>query len=251
MIKLGKNRNLITEFKLIKRWQVLKLVQNDQNKLNIALQRVEAHFGRQTRFSGKGPMDQLIATILSQRTTYINEKQAFDTMWKRFGSWENIMLAPIEALTKAISSSNYAEVKAPRIQQILKEIKAEKGDFNLDFLGEIPVKEAMNWLMALPGVGYKTSTFVLLFTFRKPVLPVDTHVYRVSQRLGIIGKKITEAKAHGVLLAMLPADAAELLNFHKLFFKHGQRICTWSNPRCQQCYLTDICDYYQEKSFPA
>lgn len=249
MIKLGKNRNLITEFKLIKRWQVLKLVQNDQNKLNIALQRGEAHFGRQTRFSGKEPMDQLIATILSQRTTYVNEKQAFDNMWERFGSWENVMIAPTKELEKAISTSNYAEVKALRIQQILKQIKAERGNFNLEFLGEIPVEEAMEWLMALPGVGYKTSTFVLLFTFRKPVLPVDTHVHRVSQRLGIISKKITEAKAHGVLLAMLPADASELLNFHKLFFKHGQRICTWSNPRCQQCYLTDICDHYQEKRF--
>ncbi|MEK6480200.1 hypothetical protein WJR50_21845 [Catalinimonas sp. 4WD22] len=132
MIKLGKNRNLITEFKLIKRWQVLKLVQNDQNKLDIALQRMEAHFGRQTRFSGKGPMDLLIATILSQRTTYVNEKQAFDTMWECFGSWENIMHAPTEALTKAISTSNYAEVKAPRIQQILKQ-KSRKGRFQSGF----------------------------------------------------------------------------------------------------------------------
>ncbi len=221
-----------------------------QEKINVALQRMEDTLGRQTRFSGKGPMDQLIATILSQRTTYANEKKAFDTMWERFGSWENIINAPVAELTETISTSNYAEVKAPRIQEVLRQIKAERGDFNLDFLGEIPIQEALQWLMALPGVGHKTSTFVLLFTFRRPVLPVDTHVHRVSQRLGIIGPKTTEAKAHQVLLDLLPQEADELLNFHKLFFKHGQRICTWSNPKCQQCYLTDICDYFQKNVSP-
>ena len=109
------------------------------------------------------------------------------------------------------------------------------------------MQEAMDWLMALPGVGHKTATFVMLFTFRKPVLPVDTHVHRVSQRLGIIGPKVSQAKAHQVLLDMLPADADELLNFHKLFFKHGQQICTWSHPKCEECYLTDVCDYYDKK----
>ena len=216
--------------------------------MDTALKRMEEHFGKQTRFSGKNPLDQLISTVLSQRTTYANEKKAFERMWDTFGSWENIMLAPLAELTEAISTSNYPEVKAPRIQLILQQIKAERGNFDLDFLDELPVNEAMQWLMALPGVGHKTSTFVLLFTFRKPVLPVDTHVHRVSQRLGIISSKTNEAKAHSVLLALLPADAGELLNFHKLFFKHGQQICTWSYPKCKQCYLTDLCDYYQENS---
>lgn len=216
--------------------------------MDTALKRMEEHFGKQTRFSGKNPLDQLISTVLSQRTTYANEKKAFERMWDTFGSWENIMLAPLAELTEAISTSNYPEVKAPRIQLILQQIKAERGNFELDFLDELPVNEAMQWLMALPGVGHKTSTFVLLFTFRKPVLPVDTHVHRVSQRLGIISSKTNEAKAHSVLLALLPADAGELLNFHKLFFKHGQQICTWSYPKCKQCYLTHLCDYYQENS---
>ena len=218
-----------------------------KSKLDIARRRAEAHFGRQTRFSGRPALDQLIATILSQRTTYANEKKAFDTMMERFGNWEGIMKAPEVGLRQAISSSNYPEVKAPRIQQILRQIKSERGSFDLTFLGDIPLQEAMNWLMALPGVGHKTSTFVMLFTFHKPVLPVDTHVHRVSNRLGIIGAKVSEAKAHQVLLELLPADADELLNFHKLFFKHGQRICTWSRPKCDSCYLTDICDYYDEK----
>jgi len=217
-------------------------------KLNIAIERCERHFGRQSRFSSKIGLDQLIATVLSQRTTYANERKAFEQMKARFVDWKGIMEAPVVELTEAIKPSNYPEVKAPRIQQILRQIWEGKATFDLSFLADIPLQEAQDWLMSLPGVGHKTATFVLLFTFRRPVLPVDTHVHRVSQRLGIIGPKVNEAKAHRVLLEMLPADANELLNFHKLFFKHGQRICTWSRPKCESCYLKDLCDHYQQNT---
>lgn len=221
-----------------------------RDKIRIALTRLEDQFGRQTRFSAKPPMDQLIATVLSQRTNYENERKAFERMWECFGSWEGIMEAPTEALTEAISTSNYPEVKAPRIKAILRQIYEERGNFDLQFLADLPVEEAMEWLMQFEGVGHKTTTFLLLFTFRKPVLPVDTHVHRVSQRLGIITQKTSQAKAHTVLLDLLPRDADELLNYHKLFFKHGQRVCTWSYPRCRECVLTDICDYYRTHFSP-
>ena len=190
-------------------------------------------------------MEQLIATILSQRTNYANERKAYERMWERFGSWEGIMNAPLDELTEAISSSNYPEIKAPRIKETLRLIQEECGAFNLDFLTNWPVEKAQEWLMRFEGVGHKTATFLLLFSLRKPVLPVDTHVHRVSQRVGIIGPKVSQAKAHSVLLEMLPLDANELLNYHKLLFKHGQRVCTWSYPRCNECTLRDICDYYQ------
>ncbi|MGB3585836.1 MAG: endonuclease III [Tunicatimonas sp.] len=221
--------------------------QSSEEKINIGINRLEGQFGRQKRFSSKPPIDQLISTILSQRTNYANERKAFEQMQQRFGSWENIMNAPVEELTEAIASSNYPDVKAPRIKTTLRRIYEERGNFDLSFLANIPVKEAMDWLMQFEGVGHKTTTFLLLFTFRKPVLPVDTHVHRVSQRLGIIDQKTNQAKAHTVLLDLLPEDADELLNYHKLFFKHGQRVCTWSYPRCRECILTDICDYYQAK----
>ena len=213
-------------------------------KIAIAIKTLEAQYGRQIRFSERPAMDQLISTILSQRTNYANEKKAFELMRERFSSWEDVIEAPVDALTHAIASSNYPEVKAPRIQQVLKQIKEERGDFDLTFLADMPIEESMSWLMALPGVGYKTATFLLLFNFHKPVLPVDTHVHRVSQRLGIIDKKTNQAKAHTVLLTMLPQKAEELLNYHKLFFKHGQRTCTWSQPQCQLCALTNICHYF-------
>ena len=216
-----------------------------EEKIPIVLARLEEQFGRQTRFSGKPPMEQLIATILSQRTNYANERKAYERMWERFGSWEGIMNAPLDELTEAISSSNYPEIKAPRIKETLRLIQEECGSFNLDFLADWPVERAQEWLMRFEGVGHKTATFLLLFSLRKPVLPVDTHVHRVSQRVGIIGPKVSQAKAHTVLLEMLPRDADELLNYHKLLFKHGQRVCTWSYPRCNECVLTDICSYFQ------
>ncbi len=169
----------------------------------MALETLESQFGRQIRFSERPAIDQLVATILSQRTNYANERKAFDRMWERFGSWEDIMNAPTDELTDAIASSNYPEIKAPRIQQVLRRIKAEcrpaecrpeeHGNFDLWFLADIPVEQAIAWLMDLSGVGHKTATFLMLFTFHKPVLPVDTHVHRVSQRLGIIDKKTNQA----------------------------------------------------------
>ena len=192
-------------------------------------------------------MEQLIATILSQRTNYANERKAYERMWERFGSWEGIMNAPPDELTEAISSSNYPEIKAPRIKETLRLIQEECGSFNLDFLADWPVEKAQAWLMRFEGVGHKTATFLLLFSLRKPVLPVDTHVHRVSQRVGIIGPKVSQAKAHTVLLEMLPRDAHALLNYHKLLFKHGQQVCTWSYPRCRECVLQEVCDYYQNQ----
>jgi endonuclease-3 len=119
------------------------------------------------------------------------------------------------------------------------------GKLDMQFLKDMPVDEAQSLLMELPGVGFKTATFVLLFSLRRPALPVDTHVHRVSTRYGILPEKISQAKSHAALLDMLPADADELLNFHKLLFKHGQRVCTYSRPRCEKCVVSERCRYFQ------
>jgi endonuclease-3 len=110
----------------------------------------------------------------------------------------------------------------------------------------MPVAEALDWLMSLPGVGIKTASLVLLFCFGKPVLPVDTHVHRVSQRLGLIGPKVAPTKAHALLLALLPPDPPVLFNFHVAMLQHGRQVCVWGAPRCEICPLTDLCHWYQE-----
>ena len=215
--------------------------------LHIIVRRLEEAYGRQTRYSTKNPMDQLIATILSQRTNYADELQAYTQMRARFPSWEEVAAAPVAELEATIQPSRFPELKAPRIQEVIRRIIADHGDTEMRFLEDMPTEAAQAYLMSLPGVGYKTSTFVLLFSLRRPVLPVDTHVHRVSTRTGILPAKTSQEKAHVLLLTMLPKDADELLNFHKLLFKHGQQVCTFSYPRCQACLLKDICAYYNQQ----
>ena len=152
--------------------------------------------------------------------------------------------APTEEVQKTISNVNWPEVKAPRLQALMRRITEERGELNLDFLRDIPVEEGAAWLNRLEGVGPKTTAAVLLFSSRKPILPVDTHVHRVSIRLGLIGKKVTADNAHALLQALLPNDPQTIYNFHKALLRHGQRVCVYDRPRCEKCILTDLCDYY-------
>ncbi|HLZ63863.1 MAG TPA: endonuclease III, partial [Ktedonosporobacter sp.] len=138
----------------------------------------------------------------------------------------------------------FPEVKAPRLQKIMREITEERGNLNLDFLCELPLAEAAAWLNRFDGVGPKTTACVLLFSCRMPTLPVDVHVHRVSGRLGLIGKKVSAEAAHTLLQALLPQDSRSIYNFHKALLRHGQRLCVFERPRCNKCALTDLCDYY-------
>lgn len=194
----------------------------------------------------RDPIHELISTMLSHRTTHANEEKAYYRMRELYPTWPEVINAPIEELTAALETAQYPGAKAINIQKALKIIQQKTPDFSLHFLKEIPTEEAMTWLMNLPGVGLKTATLVLLFNFHQPVLPVDTHVFRVSQRVGIIGAKVTAEKAHSILLDRLPKDAPVLFNFHKHLYWHGQRICTWKAPKCEQCPLNIFCNYYQE-----
>ncbi len=214
-------------------------------KTRDAHERLNEHYGVQEIRGRVDPMHELIGTILSHRTTFANERIAYQTMRERFPTWEAVRDAPLDELIDAIKTANYPEIKAPYIQNVLTVLIAERGETNIDFLWDLSTEEAMAWLNRLPGVGPKTSTLLLLFSFHKPVLPVDTHVHRVTQRLGLIGPKVSAEKAHILLLSYLPQDAGVLYNFHKHFFWHGQRVCFWYNPNCAGCMLNDMCDFYQ------
>jgi endonuclease-3 len=215
-----------------------------KEKTLLAHQRLQELYGEQDLYNRRDAMRELISTMLSHRTTHADEEKAYRLMHERFGSWEGIRDAPLPDLIDAIASSRFPEAKAVNIKKVVARILEERGEANIDFLHHLSVEEAMKWLLSLPGVGLKTATLVLLFNFYKPVLPVDTHVHRVTQRIGVIGPKTSAEKAHDILLDMLPKDAKVLFNFHKHFFWHGQKICVFSVPRCKQCPLTDICDWY-------
>lgn len=203
-----------------------------------------ATHGEQELTPRREPMHELISTMLSHRTTQANEALAYARMWERFGSWEAVRVAPLGQLIEAIAPATFPESKAPNIQKALTQIISERGEARIDFLRDLPTETALAWLMALPGVGIKTATLVLLFCFHQPVIPVDTHVHRVSGRLGLIGPKVSAEAAHHRLLELLPPEPYVLFNFHVSMLKHGQRICTFNNPRCEACPLKSVCDYY-------
>ena len=142
-------------------------------------------------------------------------------------------------IAQAIKPGGLAQVKAPRIKRILEEISAERGSFDLDFLGGLPMDEARAWLRGLPGVGPKTAACVLLFSLGKPAFPVDTHVYRIAKRLGLIDSRASAEKAHEILGAIVPGG--HIYQFHIHLIEHGRRVCKAQQPRCHGCVLLPGC----------
>jgi endonuclease-3 len=203
--------------------------------------------GPRAHLPRREPLRELISTMLSHHTTHADEELAYERMWQRFGSWEGIRDAPLAELTHAIRSARFPEVKAPNIKQVLARIIEQQGEATIDFLADLSAQEGMRYLTSLPGVGLKTASLVLLFCFAKPVMPVDTHVHRVSGRLGLIVPKESAEAAHRTLAALLPPDPYVLYNFHVAMLRHGQRICVWGTPRCDQCVLADVCDYFRRE----
>ncbi len=203
------------------------------------------------------PVDELVLTILSQRNTDRSTEQAYLTLRERFPMWEQVMLAPVEEVADAIHYAGLYLMKAPRIQEVLRRILEERGNFDLRFLRELPLEEARAWLLALPGVGPKTTAIVLLFSLGRPAFPVDTHVYRVTQRLGLIGPKATEASAHGTLETMirvasengaLPATPqAAMFELHINLIGHGRKLCHAISPECGRCRLLPLCPFGQHR----
>lgn len=213
-------------------------------KASEVTRRLTAKYGA-VPFSTKDPLSMLVEIILSHRTKDEQTAAAYARLRARFGTWEALRDAPTAEVEACINGVNWPELKAPRLQALLRRITAERGELNLDFLCDLPVAEGAAWLGQQEGVGPKTVACVLLFSCQKPILPVDTHVHRVSICLGLIRPNVTAEAAHDLLQALLPNDSRAIYDFHKDLLRHGQRICVYGRPRCERCPLTDLCDYYQ------
>jgi endonuclease-3 len=183
-----------------------------------------------------------VRTVLSQNTNDRNRDVAYDRLRERFPSWEAVRDAPTSEVIEAIRPGGLAQQKGPRIQQILRQI----GDsIDLDWLADDPREEAIAYLTALPGVGRKTAACVLMFSFGRPEIPVDTHVYRVGGRLRLFPPNASPERAHDEMLAITdPADAYEL---HMNLIRHGREICR-PLPRCERCDLRRMCPWYRARA---
>jgi endonuclease-3 len=188
------------------------------------------------------PISELVSTILSQNTNDTNRDRAFKQLCERFPDWDDVRDADVEEVKDAIRISGLANAKAPTIQRALRRITEQRGELSLDFLRGMDVEDAKDWLTEIKGVGVKTASIVLLFSLGKPAFPVDTHVHRVTQRLGLIGPKASREKAHRILEETLPEDT--YYAFHLNVIRHGREICIAGTPRCEACVLSEICAYY-------
>lgn len=205
----------------------------------LILSRLREAYRSPVRQAPSDPVAELVQTILSQNTTDSNTERAFQSLRRRFPTWDAVVDAPTGDVADAIRSGGLANRKAPRIQRILAGIRESQGGFDLWFLKTVPVGEAWNWLTALPGVGPKTAACVLLFSLDQPVLPVDTHVHRVSMRLGLTPPRTNAEQAHRLLADTFKPD--DRFAAHLLLIQHGRETCRARNPRCAVCVLNDVC----------
>jgi endonuclease-3 len=210
-------------------------VMADRRKLRTIRDRLRREYGRPVLRPHRAPLDELVLTVLSQNTNDRNRDVAYARLRDRFSSWAEVREAPTAEIEEAIRPGGLAPTKAVRIKQILEAV----GDDDLAWMEEVPLGEARDYLCELPGVGRKTAACVLLFSYGRPEVPVDTHVYRVGTRLGLWPERTSFEQAHDEMLRLVdPEDAYEI---HVLLIRHGRRTCTARNPACAACPLRRIC----------
>jgi endonuclease III len=198
-------------------------------------------FGNPTWRNPLPPIDELVSTILSQNTNDLNRDRAFNALHAKFPTWESVRDAKTREVVNAIRPAGLANQKGPRIQKVLIEITEERGDLDLWFLKDLPLEEARAWLMKFNGVGPKTAAIVLCFSLSRPAFPVDTHIYRVTGRIGLRPETMTVEQAHPYLEALFPPETyyAAHLNLIRL----GREVCHARNPDCPKCPIRKLCDY--------
>lgn len=206
--------------------------------------RLSTLYGEPVAMPHGDPMTELVLTILSQNTSDTNSGRAFMRLHRRFPTWELLRHAPADEIEREIAVGGLAKQKTPRIKAALEAVWSARGGFDLEFLRDLPLDEAKRWLRELKGVGPKTAACVLLFALGRPALPVDTHVHRVSQRLGLVPAKATAERAHDILESILSPEM--VYAFHISLIKHGRRICKAQRPLCATCPLLDRCPAGQQ-----
>ena len=216
----------------------------DKASIKPILDLLICEYGNRERQLSSSPISVLVQTIISQNTSDINSRRAFESLLASYHSWEDVAAASVDDIATSIKIGGLEEIKAKRIKGALGEIQNKRGKIELNFLNQLPLTEAREWLKQLPGVGTKTANCVLLFSLGRPALPVDTHVLRVSKRLGLIHSKTSVEQAHKLLESLVPTN--DVYQFHVLMIEHGRRVCRAQRPRCTNCVLMEFCSSYED-----
>ena len=215
---------------------------SDRKRLLEIARRLEARYGPIPWRSHGDPLDVLIATILSQNTNDGNRDRAYKSLKARFADYESMASAPVEELAEAIRPAGLHRQKAERIQRILREIKARQGSYDLSYLKNVSREEALKELLKFKGVGKKTAGIVLTFSLKKPYFAVDTHISRITKRLGLVRER---EDPHEVMNALVPDELKYQLHLHLI--RHGREVCTARKPRCDECVIADLCPVPKHK----
>jgi len=194
------------------------------------------------------PLSELVCTILSQNTNDRLRDQAYRALVERFPTWEQVRDAPQDEVISAIQIAGLGQTKGPHIQSALRHITHERGTLELEFLRGLAIEQAKAWLTAMKGVGPKTAAIVLLFSLDMPAFPVDTHIHRVSRRLGLVPQTTSREKAHQLLEQLMPRET--YYAFHLNLIRHGREVCGARRPHCESCILRDLCQYYLSTRAP-
>ena len=210
-----------------------------RRRARTVLGRLSKRFGDLLPPRRSDPLDELVLTVLSQHTSDVNAERSFESLRAVLPTWDAVVAAPTRRVADAIRSGGLAETKAPRLQAILRAIHERRGAFDLSHLRELPDDEARAELMSFPGVGPKTAAVVLSFSLGRDAMPVDTHVHRVTRRLGLVPPKASAEKADRLLHELIPAGMRTEL--HVALIRLGREICRAPIPRCSVCPLKDVC----------
>ena len=220
-------------------WKQYRGPYGNRMRVRALSRRLEAEYGPFKPKTRRDPLDELILTVLSQHTSDANSHRAFERLKAAFSTWDEVERAPLRRIEAAIRVGGLAVSKSRTIKRVLAELKKRDGAYTLDWIADLPLDEALEALTDLPGVGIKTASCVLLFSFGRPSMPVDTHVHRLARRLGLVARKTTADQTYAVLMAITPEEL--VYPFHLQLIKHGRIVCKSQRPRCAECILVDLC----------
>ena len=220
-------------------WRKWAGVNGNPRRIRALNSRLDKIYGPFKPFRKMDGVEELIVTVLSQNTNDVNRDRAYKNLRSKFPTWDEILKAPQKDVEDAIRVGGLAHNKSIAIKKILSELKNRYGKFTVDPIVKLPIRDALDELKKLPGVGTKTAACVLVFSYGKPVIPVDTHVHRLSRRLGLAVEKASPDQVFEVLMEIVPDDIK--YSFHVFIIRHGRNICHSRNPRCPECSLSDLC----------
>lgn len=213
---------------------------SEEEKIRQINRKLKNYYGEPEPPQDQSGIDYLVETILSQNTNDINRDKAFKNLKEKYGDWKEVENVDREELIDTIRIAGLGPTKAERIQEALRIVREDQEGYDLEFIGDMNVSNGKSWLTDIPGIGPKTSAIILCFYFRKPVMPVDTHVHRISKRLGLVPENASRTRAHKILEKKVPDDIK--YEFHRLLIDHGREHCKARNPTCENGPIPEMCE---------